>query len=325
MSAAMQRTCRPSRADRLRQCGVTLVELMVSLVAGLLLVVAMSAVFVGSSTSRREVELSADVIESGRHGIDVLTREFSQAGFYGPLDAPAGTTVDLCSTTKADWAASLAIHVAGLNNAAADPACLARKPGTDAVLIQRASTCVVGEAGCEAESDKHAYIQVSECGPQYNDVTKFVLEPGGDATPFVLQTRLCDAAVKAPKRKLIRRIFYVSPDDVLSYVDVRLDGVQPAVALADNIEQMQLEYAVDADGDGTPETFTSAPANWTQVIGVRVWLLARSTAPSKNTSNAISFEMGDTTYNVPAAATNLKRRVYNTFIPFVTPKSRRES
>lgn len=324
MSAAMHPIRPPLRTAIPRQRGLTLVELMVSLVAGLLLLVAMSAVFVGSSTSRREVELSADVIENGRYGIDVLTRELSQAGFYGPLDAPTGATVDLCSTTKTEWADSLTIHVAGLNNATVDPACLTRKAGTDAVLVQRASTCVVGEAACEAESASNGYIQVSECGPEYSGGAKFVLEPGGDATPFVLQTRTCDGA-KAPKRKLIRRIFYVSADDVLSYVDVRLDGVQPPVALADNIEQMQLEYAVDADGDGTAESFASVPANWAQVIGVRVWLLARSTAPSKNTGGAIDFVMADTTHSVAAASSNLKRRVYQTYIPFVTPKSRRES
>lgn len=306
--------------------GVSLIELMVSLAIGLVLVIALSALFVNSSTLRREVDLSAEVIENGRYGLDVLSRELSQAGFYGPLTLPVGSTALPCSTTLSDWADSLAVHVVGVNNAAVGPGCFVRKADTDAVFVQRASTCSVGEAGCEAEAVNNAYLQVSECGSEY--LTKpFVVGAGGDATAFTLQTKACDGT-KAPKRKLIRRIFYISPANVLSYVDVTLANVSAPVALVDNIEQMQLEYAVDDNGDGTPDSFSSTPADWTQVIGVRVWLLARSTGSSANTKNAMDFRMGDlpaSSVSVGAAATNPKRRVYSTYIPFVTPKMRRES
>src|SRR5450830_1057037 len=91
-----------------RQHGLTLIELMVALVVGLLLVIAMSAIFVNSSTSRRELALSAEVIEHGRYGLDVLDRELSQTGFYGTLATPTGSTVvDMCSTDPAVWADSL--------------------------------------------------------------------------------------------------------------------------------------------------------------------------------------------------------------------------
>ena len=40
---------------------------------------------------------------------------------------------------------------------------------------------------------------------------------------------------------------------------------------------------------------------------------------------SIDFVMADTTHSVAAASSNLKRRVYQTYIPFVTPKSRREA
>jgi type IV pilus assembly protein PilW len=323
----MHRTIIPpsARIAMRRERGLTLVELMVSLVIGLILVIAMSALFVSSSTTRREVELSADVIENGRYGLDTLSRELSQAGFYGPLVTPTGATVDICSTdVAAVWTASLTIHAVGLNNLAADPACLTRKAGTDAIFVQRASTCYVGETGCEAENASNAYLQVSECGAEYS-TTPFVLAAGGVATPFVLQTKACDGT-KAPKRKLIRRIYYISTDDILSYVDITLGGASTPVGVVENIEQLQIEYAVDSTGDGTADSFSSTPADWSQVIGARVWLLARSSSPSKNTNSALSFPMGDTTFTVTANANgNQKRRVYSTYIPFVTPKSRRES
>ncbi|HWW69171.1 MAG TPA: PilW family protein [Duganella sp.] len=337
-----------------RQRGLTLVELMIALVIGLLIVAAMSVLFAGSSQSRREIELSADVNENGRYALDVLSRELSQTGFYGSLvrttaattripdDMPVATAMCLTGVAKlGDWKDSLSYSVLGLGSAAganidADPSCIARKAGTDAVFIQRASTCAVGDPNCPAESNADAYLQVSECGTEYS-ATPIVLARGGSgSSTFTLQTKTC-AGAPAPKRKLVRRIYYISAANALSYQDIPLSGaLLPAVVLVENIEQLQVEYAFDTSlpADGTPDVFAAAPdplavppTTWAQVIGVRIWLLARSSDPSRYTKNAANFVLGgDTTVSVSAnAAGNPKRRVYSTYISFVTPKARSES
>lgn len=303
--------------------GLTLVEMMVAMVIGMVMVAGLSAVFVNSSAARNEIELSADVIENGQYALVSLGRDLAQTGFYGTLVAPAGGTIDLCSTDPAVWATSLTAYAVGLNNADADPACLARKPGTDAIFIQRASTCTTTEAGpgC-AEEAGHAYLQVSECGMEYSAIP-YVVARGLDAA-LALQTKACDGT-RATKRRLVRRLYYISPDNVLSSVDVTPIGVLRPVALVENIEQMQFEYAVDVDADGTPDAFSPTPADWSLVIGVRFWLLARSTTTSRNGNGALTFEMSDTRFVVPETTVNFKRRVYSTYVSFLTPKSRRES
>jgi type IV pilus assembly protein PilW len=337
------------------QRGLTLIELMIALVIGLLIVAAMSVLFAGSSQSRREIELSADVNENGRYALDVLSRELSQTGFYGSLVKPTAATTTrvptdmsaaaaMCLTGVSNlgaWKDSLTYDVLGLGSAAganidADPSCITRKAGTDALFIQRASTCAVGDLNCPAESNADAYLQVSECGTEYS-ATPIVLARGGSgSSTFTLQTKTC-AGTAAPKRKLVRRIYYISAANALSYQDIPLSGALPApVVLVENIEQMQIEYAFDTSSpaDGTPDVFAAAPdplavppTDWTQVIGVRIWLLARSSDPSRNTKNAASFVLGaDTTVSVAAnAAGNPKRRVYSTYISFITPKARSES
>ena len=334
----------PLGARRRHERGLTLIELMIALVIGLLIVAAVSVLFAGSSRSRREVELSADVNENGRYAIDVLNRELSQTGFYGslvsptaaptPINTPALVGAAMCQNGIAslvDWKDSLTYHVLGLGSAAgantdADPSCVARKVGTDALFVQRASTCAVGEVDCPAESNANAYLQVSECGSEYS-AKPIVLERGlSNPDPFTLQTKTC-AGVPAPKRKFIRRIYYVSTANALSYRDIPLVGGFPdPVVLVENVEQMQIEYAVDSTADGTPDTFAASPTDWTQVIGARLWLLAGSSDPSQNTKNAAKFVLGaDTTVEIAAnAAGNLKRRVYSSYISFVTPKARRE-
>jgi type IV pilus assembly protein PilW len=318
-----------------RQRGLTLIELMVSLVIGMLIVVAMSAVFVGSTVSRREVALSADVVESGRYAIDTLSRELSQTGFYGALVTPTGSTTNadiMCIRGTANlpkWRDSLPYYVVGLRssggaNTDADPSCITRKAGTDAIFIQRASTCTTVECPDDVAAN-YAHLQVSECGTEYSS-TPFIVDQGSNTAAFTLQQINCDGT-KSVQRKLLRRIFFIDANDNLKYQEVTLSGTLPdPVLIAENIEQLQVEYAVDSDGDGTPNSFSASPADWTQVIGVRLWILARSTDSSKNTNNASQFVLGgDTTVTVAAAATNPKRRAYSTYISFVTPKSRRES
>lgn len=328
MKAAEERVAEDSQGQRVRlQRGLTLVELMVALAVGLLIVAALSFVFVSSSAARQEVERSADVIENGRYGVDVLAREISQAGFYASLITPTGTVNSLCpagipSAVVTSWTGSMAIAVQGLNNTQADPACLTRKAGTDAILVQRASTCAIGEAGCDAEDANHAYLQVSQCGTEYS-VSPSVLGIGGGAV-FTLRTKACDPAIFAEKRRLLRRIYYVSANDVLSSVDLSLSGAGTPVALVENIEQLQFEYGIDSNDDGNVDSFSSTPADWSKVIGVRAWVLARSATPSKNSAAAVTYTMGDTTLAIPAAASNLKRRVYSSYFPLNTPKLRNE-
>jgi type IV pilus assembly protein PilW len=318
-----RRSPSPRRPSRVGARGLTLVEMMVAMVIGMLLVVGMSAVFVNSTQARNEVELSADVIENGQYALLTLSRELAQAGFYGTMVAPAGSTIEPCSTDPAVWATSLTAHAVGLNNADADPACLARKPGTDAIFVQRASTCTTTDAGVGcAEEANQAYLQVSECGMEYS-VVPYVVARGNDPA-LALQTKACDGT-RAPKRRLVRRFYYLSAADVLSSVDITPNGPLAPVALVDNIEQMQIEYAVDTDGDGTPDAFSATPADWTLVIGARLWLLARSTSASRNGGAALTFEMSDTRFDVAESPQNFKRRVYTTYISFLTPKSRRES
>lgn len=319
--------------------GLTIVELMVALTVGLIVLAATSVLFVGSSRGRTQLETSADVIENGRYAIDMLSRELSQAGFYGPLPNAniSGSTNAPCSTTVSDWENSFQLHVLGWNSAPgasdADPGCITRKTGTDAIFIQRAATCAVGDAGCDAEVATQAYLQVSECSTEYITMATtgkpYKVLPGTDAG-LTLQTSACNGT-KAPKRKMVRRFYYIDgTDDSLKSMDMTLNGASAPVTLVENIEQMQIEYAIaTTSSNGTPQVFTSTPAaaDWSNVVGVRVWVLAKS-SDSTTSVPATSFEMGDYTganaITHAAAGKDVKRRVYTTYIPFMTPKFRVE-
>ncbi|MBS0545874.1 MAG: PilW family protein [Proteobacteria bacterium] len=324
---------RPDRfpSPRTAQAGLTLVELMVTLVIGMIVVGAMSALFIGSTTTRREVDSAADTIENGRYTIDVLTRELSLAGYYGTLRSPSGndTTKIPCSTSVADWKNSLGIYVMGWNDDAGSPACLTdRKANTDAIFIQRVSTCSLGEADCGAETAADAYVQASECtcvglSSCTADTTSDVIDKGTSGS-FTLRTKKCDSTKPAQVRRIIRRFYYVNSNDVLVSRDVSLTGIRDPVPLAENVEQLQFSYAVDANGNGSIEdtdTFKASPAagEWASVLGVRVWILTRSnTQDDKPTSDWV-FDLDGYQVKGKANDKTYRRRISTTYIPFNGP------
>jgi len=53
--------------------------------------------------------------------------------------------------------------------------------------------------------------------------------------------------------------------------------------VADNIEDMQFQYGVDANNDGVIDTYTATPANFGQVRAVRVTLTVRGPTPNAAT------------------------------------------
>ncbi len=177
--------------------------------------------------------------------------------------------------------------------------------------------------GCAGLVANDLYMQVSECGAQYS-TNPFVLA-ANSGSPYTLQKKDCAGTV-APVRKFIRRIFFVSSDDKLQYVDIGPGGVGTPVPLAENIENMQVEYGVDTDGDSSPDNFASVPADWTQVVGARVWLLARAPLVTAGYTDDKIYTMGDVNATTYAASLNkgYKRHVFTGYFNFVNPQGRKE-
>jgi type IV pilus assembly protein PilW len=72
-----------------RQRGLTLVELMVSLVLSLVLMLGAMQLFTGSKQTYQLSDALARVQENGRYALDLLARDIRQAGFTGCIAAPA--------------------------------------------------------------------------------------------------------------------------------------------------------------------------------------------------------------------------------------------
>jgi type IV pilus assembly protein PilW len=254
------------------QRGLSLVELMVSMVIGLVILAALVALFVNSSGSNRELARANSLIENGRLAIELLGNDVVHAGYAGPyvptfddqtfegVPADVPTAIpDPCLSYATPWNAAYRqnlLHVP-LNvydsNAVCGGIVVDKQPNTDVLVVRHAETCEAGSGGlCEDDLAGNVYLQTSRCE---TDVERYVFGTEDDTTFDLLQL---DCATPAEKRKFVSNIYYVRdyavaagdgiPTLMRSTFD--FDGVlpahQPGVPLVEGIEAFRVELGVDS-------------------------------------------------------------------------------
>lgn len=98
----MNRLNRSMAGNRLSrtQAGLTLVELMISITLGLLVLLAIGSIYVGSRQTYRTQEDNARIQESGRYALEVIGRSVRQAGADAEMTAnPIAATVECVTPT----------------------------------------------------------------------------------------------------------------------------------------------------------------------------------------------------------------------------------
>jgi type IV pilus assembly protein PilW len=326
--------------------GFSLIELMISITLGLIILTGVAVLFANTSRARDEIERVSRQIENGRYAIDLLTQDLRLAGFYGelnvvPFAAPAALP-DPCSTTVADWNAAIPVHVQGYDGAAGAPAsCLPTslnfQPGTDILVIRRARTCAAGAADCEAAADGKPYLQASLCTTEV--APSYVLGLKGTAAFNLLHKKNC--TTEADLRQYFVHIYYVSTDNgagqnIPTLKRLELTGAGwETKALVEGIEQFNVEYGLDMNGDGAPDTYVADPndpagcnpacqlAKWMNVVTVQVHVLSRNLETSPGYTDNKTYHLGGVTYT--PAATNYRRHVYSTLVRLANPAGRRDT
>lgn len=325
--------------------GFGLLELIIAMGLGLLITAALLMIYLRASQSGKELENANRQMENGRYAIQLLKEELWQAGFWGEYvvptsGAPVGL-VDHC-TPWASWTAQnkddvYFLPIQGYHNSG--PSCATdQKSGTDALVVRHVSTCVAGASGCEIYDDDKLYLQVSRCSTQTSPDHKLGREH--DPLVFDMQKKDCLGTNLADKRKYLSYLYYIRPYDtttngindgiptlVRSEFDEKNDVVsaQSAVALVQGIENFQIEYARDTNGDGEPDTAyatsLSTAAEWSQVVAVKISVLARNIELTAGHDDSKTYQLGSTT--VGPFHDQYKRHVFTTVVKLINPAGRK--
>lgn len=363
---------------RARQRGLTLIEFMVSIALGMILVAALATLIADQSGNRAEVDRAGRLIENGRYAVRTIADDMQMAGYWGELstapNAPAAWR-DPCGAvpanpTLAEIVEGMGWHVTGFeaprnpavdgfNDATAMPAtlgCLSNvKPGTDIVILRWADpdSSAYESAGAPdtaklSNADNGARLFVQTGLDPASGVFTWKVNSGANHAALNLVKK--DKVTKATVRKLVVRMYYVTncsvctgPNaDTIPSLKMKELAAGPSwsaeATVAEGIENLQIEYGLDAVQDGAPDgadleagAVTTAtwpaltPDNWPIAVSAKLYVVSRSVeiAPN-NYSDTKSYPLGAAGTFTPAGDDlRYKRHVFVQSVRLVNPSFRR--
>ncbi len=279
-----------------RQRGFSLVELMVAVTIGLIILAAVSGIFVTSKTTYNTQDNLARLQENARFAIYYLSEDIRRAGFSGCLEDVANVKNNLTTPTNFFYNASIALE--GMDNNSAGnwyPSNTVLTPtdqrvGTDAITMRSAGASNISITQymppTSAELNLSAIptgefaigdiIMVSNC--THADIMQITTvqtaslklqhNPGGgtpgNLTPHTLSTGYGPGPPPAKVMKFTSRTYYVmnraNADGTITPVLVRQDNGGAVQELIEGVENMQISYGIDTDSsrDRTPNVYVRA-------------------------------------------------------------------
>ncbi len=128
----------------------------------------------------------------------------------------------------------------------------------------------------------------------------------------------------------------------LKRAELGANGEFSVVALVEGIENLQVEYGLDTNGDSMPDAVSADPgtyggcaadpcyiANWLNTVTAKIHLLSRSTEASPRYTDTKTYPLGlqadDTQLVVGPFNDGFKRHAYTETIRMNNPAGRRES
>jgi type IV pilus assembly protein PilW len=341
-----------------RQSGLSLIELMISITIGLILLATLATLFVNQTRTRTELDKANRMIDNGRYALDLLSDNLRLAGFYGEFDPGAAsaalitTPPDPCSTTAADISAALPFYVQGYDAAntssvidLSSTTCSSsnipttKKAGSDILVIRRASTQTV--ASTAAVSDTR-YLQVSLC--QYETTNSYILLTA--PATYNQSKKTCTAANSGPAadlRSIRVQIFFIDANNkagdgiptlkmtelidratypAANYPTYTVGTFTPAIPLVEGIEYMQIDYGLDTDNDGVPNSYVSTTTDWSKVVSIKLNIISRNLDPTPNYTDATTYTLG--TAGTVSPGGSYKRHAYTQVVRLINPAGRKE-
>lgn len=304
------------------QCGFSLIELMIGMTLGLMLVAVVASIFVSSNRNYKEDDRFARMQENGRFAVNALITDLSMASFWGTMSNPTKILSSLSSvSTGADCGLAYAqTTTSGI--VAADPVRIVNNPSSGA-----AANSVFG---CIASAD------VWTGGSTHADVIGIKRVLGEQALASAVNTSNVYLEIDSSAGALVSiapsgfnglktywrytpRIYYirnysVAGDGIPTLCRKELSGTTMSdVPLVEGIENIQIEFGIDTDGDGAPNKYDANPtsaADLKNLVNAKVYVLARSLDQDPTYTNKKTYNLGNVSLDYSSAPDHYYRRVF---------------
>ncbi len=282
-----------------RQWGFTLVELMVALTISIVLLGGVLKVFANSKQTYRVQEALSRLQENGRYAIEFLARDIRTADFWGCVGDSTSVTNNLNPNNPGYIDFVAGGGVAGTDGAT-DTLTLRRATGSGLVVqtpygpqesaniaVPAGNNLQQGDIVLLSDCISGDLFQISNADPGTSGTV--VHNTGAATTPGNFNPGPCGGGNAHCLSKVYQgdAEIYVARETV--YFIANGAGGEPtlfrnvnqggAVELVEGIENMQILYGEDTNGDGAPNAYNTATAvgaNMANVVSVRVALTLRT-------------------------------------------------
>jgi len=299
-----------------KQNGLTLIELMISLVMSLVLTAAAINLFVSSKETYKTDAEFAKLQDSGRYAIDALQRDIRMAGYAGCKNLNNVDPNIIANDPPAF--AGISDSVRGWESGAGwtNPTTVSLVPGTDVVRVNRASRIGANLTGNMDAENANIQVDKRPDGLEAGDLV-FITDcqvadlfrattVSTSASTIITITHANSTNTSNRLSKAYQANAQVMTVDSSTYFVGQNAAGEPSlyllpvdttvpVELIEGVQDMQLIYEVDTTGNKVPDAFVDASAvtDWGDVLGVRVGLLLRTADGTAVSPQSITFNGTD--------------------------------
>ncbi len=289
-----------------KQKGLTLIELMIALLIGLLILLGVFAMFMANKRIYTEQESMARLQENARFAIGMLVKDIHMAGYVGCSHDTDALVNHLNDGDNDQQIFSFVLAVEGSENAGpwqpsgSTDMVASILPGTDALTLRyfspldiRISSAmpatsaqlnvddtgelqvedIIAVSDCDS-SDVIQITQVQSSPSRLQHAPGTAISPG-NRTPHVLQKSY---GAGAQIMRFISHRYHVgnNANGVPSLFRKSIDG--STLELIEGVENMQLLYGEDLTGNSIADSYVIATnvTNWDNVVSIRLGLLLRT-------------------------------------------------
>lgn len=318
------------------QRGMSLIELMIALLIGLLLSAAIITVYLSNKKTFWDTEAAASLQENSRFAMKLITHDLRLAGFYGGVDykviekdngnaayvSPLGASPASCERggIKTEYEYERSIWMATATGGF--PACLnnkgiqgaANEVGSTVLFVKHVAPEPTADADVE---NTETYIAAAlDLAGHLNGVDGAGLSAG-----------YTGASKRYPDGKLweyMYHAYFISKPQGKVFTQLKRMSLENgswsvAQTVADGIEDIQFEVGVDKNDDGAVDAYIS-PNNmsevlWEQAVSAKIYLMVQATTSDLSFDDTRTYTYAGRTYQ-PADKSRQKyhRKLYETTV-----------
>lgn len=304
--------------------GFTLIELMIAMVLGLVIMGGIVSLFAASRQSFRVDAQITRMQDEARFAVEEIARDVQMAGYFAQALVPGAITMDTGLNVGVDcgpagqpnWILSPVDAVTGERTA------LTSVDNATAATAAAAYSCITG-GEIRNNTDIVAVKRVIgfETPPASIQAGTTYLRSNMTVNLLYTEPQVGAFAVPAPfgDWQYQPRIYFVRPyttagDNVPSLCRKYLaPGNPPSMeteCIARGIEDLQIDFGLDTDGDGAPNRYLPNPTltEMQDVVSARIHLLARTGEIDVQQTDDRTYQLGNAPAYTPSD--RFHRRVY---------------